>query len=168
MFIACTWHVCACACVCVCVVVFICVRTHQDLLEPTFEVFNWFFSLYAGVTWLVNIYDMTRYYLWYDSFNSVLWCVSLVLFPVRCFDLTYSYVWRDSFRFMTWCSAVTCVTWLYLYVLFDSYLYVSRTWLFSHAWFSSLFSTRVPRDAFICVHVRWPIHMYNWPIHVCR
>jgi len=118
--------------------------------------------------------DMTRSYVWRDSFTCVTW-----LFHRR--DVTHSYVWRNS---MIWVSfvwvdsiiwvnfaeivkqAVTRVTWLmhmcdmtHSYVLHDSHICV--TWLIYMCDMLIHMCDMTPyvwHDSHICV---------TWLIHVC-
>ena len=126
-------RVCARVCMCMCVWERECC-TDQGLLELTFEVFNWCFSLYAGATWLINMWDVTHSYLRHDLADMTYWSISLVFPPVCGFDMTDLHVRRDSFMFLTWHSAFTCVKWLHLYACVTwLYLYACVTWLHLYA-----------------------------------
>jgi len=52
------------------------------------------------MTWLVNMCDMTRWYVWLDSFICATSLVNMC-------DMTRWYVWHDS---------LVCVTWLVIFV----------------------------------------------------
>jgi len=104
------------------------------------------------VTWLIYMCDMTHSYVWHDSFICVTWLV-------RMCDMTHSCVWHDSF---------ICVTWLILtcdmtrsYVWHDSFICV--TWLIYMCHMTHLY---VWHDSFICV--TWLIYMCDMiHIHMC-
>jgi len=72
-----------------------------------FDVFvKWFES------WLIHRCDMTRSYVWHDSF--ILICVKLLVHTCDVTHsmcvMTYSYVWHDSYVRVTWLILRT--TWL--------------------------------------------------------
>ena len=115
-------------------------------------------------TWLVDMCDMSHWYVWDDSFICVTWLIYMC-------DMTHWYVWHDS---------LVCVTWLidmcdmaHSYVWHDSLVCVtwpliSVTWLIhmcdmthSYAWLScvtgliddrcDMTHSYVWHDSFICV-----------------
>jgi len=59
--------------------------------------------LFIFVTWLVHMCDMTRSYVWHDSFICVTWLI-------RMCDMTHSYIWHDSIICATWLSHVCDMT----------------------------------------------------------
>jgi len=75
-------------------------------------------ALMMRVTWLMNMCDVTRWYVWHDSFICVTWLIHMC-------DMTHSYLWQDSFvcvtwlihmcdmtRWYVWHGSCICVTWL--------------------------------------------------------
>jgi len=101
------------------------------------------------MTWLIHTCDMTRSYVWQDSFV----CVTCL---IHTCDMARSYVWHDSFIRVTWLIHMCDMS--HSYVWYDSFTCV--TWLIhmcdmthmcdtthSYVWHDSY----VRHDPFICV-----------------
>ena len=67
------------------------------------------------VTWLIHMCDMTRSYVWHDSFICVTWLIHMR-------NMTHSYVWHDSFIRVTWLIYMHDMT--HSYVSDDSFICV--------------------------------------------
>jgi len=138
-------------------------------------------ELTLRVTWLVHTCDMTRSYVWHDSFISVTWLfhrcdmthsvIALAIWNAygadfTC-DMTRSYVWHDSFIRVTWlvhtCGmthsvislAMKCV-WSWLYDSFCTFISSIRIFECIWSWLLKR-CTYVWHDAFLCV--TWLIPM---------
>jgi len=169
----------ACSAVCVTWLICVCAMTHSHLWRDSLTFVTWRhvcdvtrstcvsappISWHAHVCmwnhscvcvpWRIHRCDMTRSYVWHDSFLRVTWLVYV-------FGVTH-YVWHDSF--MTWLAdSFICVTWL----IHDSFICV--TWLIHDSFICVTWLIHV---SFICV--TWLIHdsfmcdmTHSWLIYMC-
>ena len=68
---------------------------------------------------MVWLCDMTRLYVWHDSFLCVTWLISMC-------DMTRSYVWHDSFLCATWLIHMLCGK-IHSYMRCDVFVHEKKT-----------------------------------------
>ena len=123
----------------------------------------------APAAQLIHICDVTRSYVWRDSFICVTWLMHMC-------DATHSYVWRDSFICVTWLTRLNymfqatrlyvrhsfysrrviyvwrdsciCVRWLVCRVTDAQYCQELYEWVMSHIWMSHVTHRNESRHAY--------------------